>query len=275
MSSEEVRSILAGFHPRTKRRGNDRINLRQFNGRVADSGGSGGSGGRRPGSAQDHTKAEKNTARHVAAHHKNTSHGGPGPHKQRNNANVVTAGGNGGRSTNHHSPVSKGGGGGGGSSIGTGGMGKGDGSVGHAVHLAAVESVESFLGDFVPEVRAESPAVVAVLSASTGLETDGNGGVDGHDGGDGAVPKKVSKWAAIGRGGKMSARATAVCVEEVRREGLGCLDVPLFVGLALAATERNGRKVGGVQIHCKMGQRKWGIGGRLGRRKWTRATKSN
>lgn len=201
MGSEEVLSVLAGFHARSKHRsGHDRINLRQFPGRISSG------------------KAQKNAARHVVVHHKSTSHGGPGPYKQRrsyqNQPNAATTG-NGGRSVNHHSPASKGGGWGG-SSIGTGGMGKGDGSVGHAVHVAAVESVEAFLGDFVPEVRTQVPA--ALLSASTSPEADGKGGVEAQDGGDGAVPKKVSKWAAIGRAGKISARATAVCVEEVSAE---------------------------------------------------------
>lgn len=203
MGSEEVLSVLAGFHARSKHRsGHDRINLRQFPGRLLPE------------------KPQKKAPTHIVARHKSTGHGGPGPYKQRrshqNQPNTVAAG-NGGRSVNHHSPASKGGGWGG-SSIGTGGMGKGDGSVGHAVHVAAVESVEAFLGDFVPEARTQPPAVAALLSASTSPEAGGKGGGEAQDGSDGAVPKKLSKWAAIGRAGKISARATAVCVEEVSVE---------------------------------------------------------
>lgn len=224
MGSEEVLSVLAGFHGRSKRRsGHDRINLWQFPGKVSE-------------------KAQKIAAKHVATH-QSTIHVGPGRSKQRKNhqnqANAVAAGGK--QSVSNHSPTNRGGGWGG-SSIGTAGMSNGDGSVGHAVHLAAVESVEAFLGDFVPEVQEQPPVVAALLSSVTGAEAGGKGGVEAHDGGDCAVPKKVSKWAAIGRAGKISARATAVCVEEVCREGWLFERSPLCV-------------VGGC---CWKKQRNWG-----------------
>lgn len=211
MGSEEVLSVLAGFHARPKRRlGHDRITLRQYPGR----------------------KAQKNAAKHAAAYNTNTSHGMPRPSNQRRynqiQANVVAAGGT-GRLANHDS------------SIGTGGMGTGDGNVGHAVHLAAVESVEAFLGDFVP---AHTPAVAALLSATTRPEDGGKTSAEAHGGGDGAMPKKASKWAAIGRAGKISARATAVCVEEVSGEDwlLGCSPF-CVLGVCCSQKQRNRNNV--------------------------------
>lgn len=209
MGSEEVLSVRAGLHPRAKRHGHDRVNLRQSSRNFVAHGG-GGDNGRLIASPQGQRGAP---SRGPAQHQKSTSHGGGGGIQPRNkrinqqhqrSVSAVVATVAGGRAGGY------GGGGGGGSSIGVGGMPGGDGSVGHAVHAAAVESVEVFLGDFVPKV-VQPPAVATLLSAGGEEKEKGAGGV-----GSVCLVKKLSKWAAIGRGGKISARATAVCVEEVR-----------------------------------------------------------
>lgn len=69
--------------------------------------------------------------------------------------------------------------------------------------------VEAFAGDFVLKPQ---PHVLQDAAASRGYGCSGEG--------DGAknsvkVAPKVSKWVAIGRAGKLSARAAAVCAQEV------------------------------------------------------------
>lgn len=216
MGSEEVLSVRAGLHPRAKRRGQDRVNPRQSGRNFVENGGSSGNGGL--GAVQAHMEGHQHApSRSPIQHKKSNSHGGSELHNKRSNrqhqrsasAAVATVAG---RSTDNISKT----GGWGGSSIGAGGTRSGDGSVGHAVHMAAVESVEVFLGDFVPTV-AQPPAVAALFSAPAGAGAEEKGGVGGGPNSvGGAVVKKLSKWAAIGRGGKISARATAVCVDEVR-----------------------------------------------------------
>ena len=229
MGSEEVLSVRAGLHPRAKRRGQDRVNLRQSSRNFSHGGRGGGSIGW-PAAVQGGQRSAP--SRGSPKHQKSKSHGsGVQPrnkhsdqqHQRSVSAIVTTVAGS-------RTGGCGGGIGGGGSSIGVGGMPGGDGSVGHAVHAAAVESVEVFLGDFVPKV-AQPPAVATLLSACA--EEKGAGG-----GGGGAAVKKLSKWAAIGRGGKISARATAVCIEEVR-ERLCCLYSR--VALQQRAGSANGR----------------------------------
>ena len=224
MGAEEVLSVRAGSHSRPKRRGQDRVNLRQSSKIVLALGGSngGGAGNEWLGAAHGRTdgrQGQRNApGRGPLPHQKSTSHGGTEarikrrlkPH-QRSVSAVVANVASAGRSADNTFASRTGGGGG--SSIGVGGLyGGGDGSVGHAVHTAAVENVEIFLGDFVPNVQ-QPPAVATLLAA--GGEEKGGGG-EGSTSVGGAVVKKLSKWAAIGRGGKISARATAVCIEEVR-----------------------------------------------------------
>lgn len=93
----------------------------------------------------------------------------------------------------------------GGSSVGGGNHGSGTASV--IVQRAAVEVVEMFVGDFVPKPRPPDPQD----PVASGL---GGGGKEGQNAG--KAVSKMSKWAAIGRAGKLSARATAVCAQEVR-----------------------------------------------------------
>lgn len=238
MGSEEIRSLRAGFLTRPRRRGHDRHTVRPWAGKMSDQGGSGGQGDVSGWlvDAQQRMDAQKlGVGRGVVRHptKKTAPDGGRGPHGQRSaighqntgsvgnlsSAAVVPPTGGGKRQLSR--PSSGGGGGGGwdGSSIGIGGTGSGDGSAGQAVHAAAVENVELFLGDFVPEVRAQPPAASVLLSASanaSGSGAEGKVGGEEHDGS--AVVKKASKWAAIGRGGKISARAAAVCLEEVRKK---------------------------------------------------------
>eukprot|EP00752_Nemacystus_decipiens_P016892 g15121.t4 len=210
MGSEEVLSVRAGLHSRSKRRGQDRVNLRQSSRNLVTPGGRGGCS-----TANNNwlvaTQGPRNVqSRAPPQHQKSTSHGGGverrskgdnQPHQRSVSAVFETVAG---------SRV----GGGGASSIGVAGTPGGDGSAGHAVHAAAVESVEVFLGDFVPKV-AQPPAVSTLLSA--GAEEKGAAGAGGSTGVGGAVANKLSKWAAIGRGGKISARAAAVCVEEATK----------------------------------------------------------
>lgn len=208
MGSEEVLSVRAGLHPRVKRRGLDRVSLRQSSRNF--NGGSIGNGSL--GVVQGRTEGQRNAPnRGRIQHKKNTSHGGIEPRNthssrqhQRSVSGVVDS------VAGVNTPASRVGGWSG-SSIGTGGLySSGDGSVGHAVHTAAVESVEVFLGDFVPKV-ATPPVVATLLSAAA----DEKGAGGGQTSAGGAAATKMSKWAAIGRGGKISARATAVCIEEV------------------------------------------------------------
>lgn len=228
MGSEEVLSVRAGLQPRTKRRGHDRVNLRQSSGNfVANGGDRGSSGDGWFGAIQGRMEDRQNArSRGPTRHQKSTSHGGIWPRDKRSNrphqrsASAVVSTG---RSTgSHHANMLSARGG---SSVGVGGMLSGGGSVGNAVHTAAVESVEVFLGDFVPNA-AEPPAVATLLSA--GSEEKGVGG--GQTGVGGVVVKKLSKWAAIGRGGKISARATAVCIEEVRVQKPAVVTAPVFRG---------------------------------------------
>lgn len=79
-------------------------------------------------------------------------------------------------------------------------------AVKRAVHAAAIESVKYFLGDFKPKVR-QSAKLTTALEA---IESGGNEGTVNK------TPPVMSKWAAIGRAGKLSARAVAVCAEEVK-----------------------------------------------------------
>lgn len=211
MGSEEVLSLRAGFQARTKRRGHNRNSC--AGGRVNENRGRGGSGGGRESGWLSVVRTRMDAQQQAEVHprnslHRTTSHVGGGATKQRGarqfhrsaSAVVDIVGG---RPMANHAPTSRAGG----SSIGVGGAGGGDRSTGQAVHMAAVESVEAFLGDFVPKV----PPVTATLSAAL----TGKGAEEKGDGGGDAAEKKVSKWAAIGRAGKISARATAVCVEEV------------------------------------------------------------
>lgn len=232
MGFEEVSSIRAGLAPRAKRRGHDHI-FRYPRGKVGGRGGRGGRGGGDGWLQVQHGRieAQKDLAARVAlavaagrkqdssrAHHHNTinhgsetSNGGVGRgNKQRDSHNVLRVDASasvavGGRSTTH-SPTSRAGG----SSIGIGGVGRGDGSVGFAVHAAAVESVELFLGDFVPKVRPQ-----ALLAAATEAEKYNHDNGVAKKGSEKKVAPPASRWAAIGRAGKLSARATAVCAEEV------------------------------------------------------------
>ncbi|CAM9747581.1 unnamed protein product, partial [Scytosiphon promiscuus] len=197
MGSEEVRSLRAGLLSRRRLRDNDRRQSQGLAGKAAGS--RRGITGRKVknlwlGDAQERVDVQEHEPQNMTAvRHPNRNtdqHGGRAPRRQPSsnprqnniNGNIVWAG----------SPS----------------------SVGPAVHASAVASVESFLGDFVPKVRAKPVAVSALLSAAVAPEEKGSG--DGRSGGDdgGATEKKVSKWAAIGRAGKMSARATAVCAEE-------------------------------------------------------------
>lgn len=223
MGYEEVLSVRAGLHPRAKRRGHDHVNLRQSSRVVvAQGGGNGGSTSKGSlGAVQGLTtegQRQRNPPGSAAIQHqKSTSHGGIEPRNrcgiqphQRSVSAVVATVASGRPTDNNYASRTVGGGGG--SSVGVGGMyGGGDGSLGHAVHAAAVESVEVFLGDFVPKTE-QPPAVETLLAA--GAE-EKRAGVDGSTRVGGVVVKKLSKWAAIGRAGKISARATAVCIEEV------------------------------------------------------------
>lgn len=223
MGSEEVLSVRAGLHPRAKRRGHDRVNLRLSGRNFIESGGNGGSDGWLGATQTPRVTGQHHASSRAPIHKKSTSHGGIEPHNnhcnrqhQRSSSAVPASVARYSADNQAPSRAGGGGGGGGGGSIGVGGMGGGDGSVGHAVHAAAVESVEVFLGDFVPKVI-QPPAVAALLSspaAAAGGEEKSAGA--GQAGVGGAVAKTLSKWAAIGRGGKISARATAVCIEEVR-----------------------------------------------------------
>lgn len=79
-----------------------------------------------------------------------------------------------------------------------GSAGKGDGSLGCEVYAAAAESVELFLGDFVPAMRPPPSS-----AAAAGTQEKGGG------------PAASSRWKAIGQGGRLSARALAMCAKEV------------------------------------------------------------
>ncbi len=221
MGSEEVRSLRAGLYMRSKRRGHNRYasgRAGAYGGR-GGGGGGGGGGGRESGwlgVVQARMEAQQQAARRAPIHNRATSHCGSGPNRQRDpcqyqrsaSAVVATAGGR--TMPNHAVSASRAGG----SSTGVGDAGSEEWSVGQAVRMAAVESVEVFLGDFMPKV----PPIAATLSAALagpGANEKARGGED--DGAGGAAGKKVSKWAAIGRAGKISARATAVCVEEVSK----------------------------------------------------------
>lgn len=218
MGSEEVRSLRAGLYARTKRRGHKRY----ASGRAGENGGSGGGGGGGGresgwlGVVQARMEAQQQAARRAPINNRATSQCGSGPNRQRDprkyqrstSAVVTTAGGR--LMANQAPPASRAGG----SSIGVGDAGSEDWSVGQAVRMAAVESVEVFLGDFMPKVPPVATTLSAALSGPGAEEKAGGG--EGDSGG-GAAGKKVSKWAAIGRAGKISARATAVCVEEVSK----------------------------------------------------------
>lgn len=225
MGSEEMRSLRAGFLTRPRRRGYDRHTVvRPSAGKMSGQGGSGWLA-----DVQQRMDAQKvGAGRGVVRHPKKKTapDGGRGVGQQNtgsdwNLSSAAVAPPTGGAKRQFTQPSSGGSGGGGGggddSSIGIGGTGSGDGSAGQAVHAAAVENVELFLGDFVPEMRAQPQAASALLSASanaSGSGAEGKVGGEEHDGS--AVVKKASKWAAIGRGGKISARAATVCLEEVR-----------------------------------------------------------
>ncbi|CAM9848642.1 unnamed protein product, partial [Ectocarpus sp. 12 AP-2014] len=231
MGSEEIRSLRAGFLTRPRRRGYGRHTVRPSAGKMSGQGGSGGQGDVSGWLAdvQQRMDAQKVGAGHGVVRHpmkKTAPDGGHGVgHKNTGSdgnlsstAVVLPTGGAKRRFTQPSSGGSGVGVGGDGSSIGIGGTGSGDGSAGQAVHAAAVENVELFLGDFVPEVRAQPQAASALLSASakaSGSGAEGKVGGEEHDGS--AVVKKASKWAAIGRGGKISARAAAVCLEEANK----------------------------------------------------------
>ncbi|CAM9627231.1 unnamed protein product [Ectocarpus fasciculatus] len=238
MGSEEMRSLRAGFLTRPRRRGNDRHTVRPSAGKMSGQGGSGGQGDVSGWLAdvQQRMDAQKTGVGRAVVRHtakKTAPDGGRGPHGQRSAVGQQNTGSDGNLSSaavvpptaagkrQLSRPSSGGGGGGGGgdgSSIGIGGTGSGDGSAGQAVHAAAVENVELFLGDFVPEVRAQPLPAAALLSASANASGSGaEGKVEGEEHDGSAVVKKASKWAAIGRGGKISARAAAVCLEEANK----------------------------------------------------------
>ncbi|CBJ26603.1 expressed unknown protein [Ectocarpus siliculosus] len=231
MGSEEMRSLRAGFLTRPRQRGYDRHTVRPSAAKLSGQGGSGGQGDVSGWlfDVQQRMDAQKVGAGRGVVRHptkKTAPDGGRGVGHQNtgsdgNLSSAAVVPPTGGAKRQFTQPTSCGGGGGGGgdgSSIGIGGTGSGDGNAGQAVHAAAVENVELFLGDFVPEVRAQPQAASALLSASanaSGSGAEGKVGGEEHDGS--AVVKKGSKWAAIGRGGKISARAAAVCLEEANK----------------------------------------------------------
>ncbi|CAM9617927.1 unnamed protein product, partial [Ectocarpus sp. 8 AP-2014] len=233
MGSEEMRSLRAGFLTRPRRRGYDRHTVRPSAGKMSGQGGSGGQGDVSGWLAdvQQRIDAQKvGAGRDVVRHptKKTAPDGGRGVGQQNtgsdwNLSSAAVAPPTGGAKRQFTQPSSGGSGGGGGgggdgSSIEFGGTGSGDGSAGQAVHAAAVENVELFLGDFVPEVRAQPPPGSALLSTSANASGSvGEGKVGGEEHHGSAVVKKASKWAAIGRGGKISARAAAVCLEEANK----------------------------------------------------------
>lgn len=283
MGSEEVRSLRAGLLSRKKLRAQDGRPHQALAERAAGHGGSRGSS-LRLGAVQKRTDAQKHPSPRVAAvhHHPFRKSDHPGervPRTQpignlhqinKDNAHADDAGLPGTLGVpvagkHSHPPPAKrgtGGGDGGGSSSANWDSSKGDGTLGHAVHASAVESVESFLGDFVPKVRAQPPPGAALLLSAAAASKEKGSGEEGRGGGDGdgGSTKKVSKWAAIGRAGKMSARATAVCAEEVtiNRIRLHCLRKRIGVsaagpfgidfGRALSSNRDKLRTVG--PFHC-------------------------
>lgn len=244
MGSEEVGSIRAGLAPRSKRRGNDPNS--RFPGRRGGGGGghgrSGGGGGSGGGGWLEAQQARIETQQRVTAvsRKKEQPPTNIPNNVDRGRSDVKASAVSGpfnrsfGRGSNQletdvvrgaaapnaaiasgfiartgrlapPSPSSRSGG----ASVGIGGASKGDGDVGLAVHAAAVECVERFLGDFVPKAREPKPRAVDT-------EVREGGGSDGGGSPVKKVSPKASRWAAIGRGGKLSARTTAICAEEVR-----------------------------------------------------------
>lgn len=95
-----------------------------------------------------------------------------------------------------------------GSAAGRGGD-YGSGLGGCEVYAAAAEIVEMFLGDFVPAVRSRSP--VSAVTAAAAQEEGGGGGTAAS-----AAASSRSRWKTIGQGGRLSARALAMCAKEVK-----------------------------------------------------------
>lgn len=249
MGSEEVGSIRAGLAPRVKRRAQEQTS-RYPRAKIGGRGGRGGAGGGGGGwleAQRERIEAQQGAAERVAravaadrkkisphdgsgasipAGHFGNDHAGgtPGRSSRQNDDNdnnsnshlgrgridggAVGSGSAVGERPVHHSPSRRTGGSS--SSVGVGGVGEEDGGVGCTVHAAAVEIVDIFLGDFVPKVPRRAAVTPAAAAASV---------PDGGDGEAGSASKKApsgSKWAAIGRAGKLSARALAVCEVEVQ-----------------------------------------------------------
>ena len=226
MGAEEVGSIRAGLAPRTKRLGHDQSSLRLSNGKNKGGGGRRQSGGGwrevKPGrriDMQQHNRGDQkkgllatlnskgplygsNRVEAAAAagiglissggiERRKTRDGGGSLDKADAGASYPANVGGGSRSTplqlaNRAGNLFV-------------GAGRGAGGLGCEVYAAAVESVEMFLGDFVPAVR--SPPSSAVAAAAQ----EKVGG-----------PAVSSRWKAIGQGGRLSARALAMCAKEVK-----------------------------------------------------------
>lgn len=240
MGFEEIGSIRAGFAPRSKRRGQEQrtrgteVRIAHANGGGDHVGGVGARGGGWLEMQHGRIEAQQNTAKRFAQdvaapnrarspppshqeHHQHEKHADLGDKEHspvkgarergRGRANEQTR-----SAAKHHDPVGES------KTAGCffydGDVGsRGNGSVGIAVRAAAVESVKAFLGDFAPRARpdlvAAADAAAAAAGGEKGIKGQGSGGVA-------SATKKSSKWAAIGRGGKLSARVTAVCAEEVQ-----------------------------------------------------------
>ncbi|CAM9418160.1 unnamed protein product [Ectocarpus sp. 4 AP-2014] len=222
MGSEEMRSLRAGFFTRPRRRGYDRLTVRPSAGKKSGQGDvSGWLADVQPRMDAQKVGSGRGVVRHPTKKTAPDGRRGVGQQNTGSDLNLSSAAvahPTGGAKRQFTQPSSGESGGGDGASIGIGGTGSGDGSAGQAVHAAAVENVELFLGDFVPEVRAQPPPSSALLSASANASSSGGEGKVGGEEYDGsAVVKKASKWGAIGRGGKISARAAAVCLEEANK----------------------------------------------------------
>lgn len=234
MCSEEVRAIRADLAPRAKRRGRHESSRDPYGkGSIVGRSGSGGVGGGRGGGKRGgkgsggggwleaermRIEAQRITEERIAiaVTEGRAKRASPERHQSppMNDASIDS-------DHHHHSHhiagnrTGRGGGGdqshlsapprpGSGSSVG-GWTANGKGGRRSAcaiVQRAAVESVELFVGDFVPKAGPHLLEEAAARGAGDGSAAGSN---------------KVSRWAMIGRAGKLSARATAVCAEEVRR----------------------------------------------------------
>ena len=220
MGSEEVSSIRAGLAPRTKRQGQDQtLRLNKAGGRRRQSGV--GGGWRKPKQGGRGVETQRNRGDHKKGLLATLNSKGPlhGSHAE---AAAVRSGLNtavsdersGGAKPNRgdgtldktdpsaptrivgsgtrsipFSSVTKAGV----STIGIGSTGRGDGGLGCEVYAAAAESAEVFLEDFLPTVSGQQPPLSAVTAAQEKS----------------AAP--VSRWAAIGQGGRLSTRAATMC----------------------------------------------------------------